>query len=44
MPMPLWCGKTIKVFNPSALRSGKSMVLTHVGRNSGRTYRPQPSK
>ena len=40
MPMPLWWGKVNKkVFNPSALRSGKWMVLTHVGRKSGTTYR-----
>lgn len=45
MPMPLWWGKiNTKVFNPSALHSGKWMVLTDVGRKSGRTYRPQPSK
>lgn len=40
MPMPLWWGKVNKeVFNPNALRSGKWMVLTHVGRKSGNTYR-----
>lgn len=40
MPMPLWWGQiNKKLFNPSALRNGKWKVLTHVGRNSGKTYR-----
>ena len=40
MPMPLWWGEVNKrVFNPSALNSGKWKVLTHVGRSSGRVYR-----
>jgi deazaflavin-dependent oxidoreductase (nitroreductase family) len=40
MPMPLWWGKINKrVFNPSAVRSGKWQVIHHVGRTSGRRYR-----
>ncbi|MEV5889060.1 nitroreductase family deazaflavin-dependent oxidoreductase [Nonomuraea fuscirosea] len=39
MPMPLWWGQVNKrVFNPLTLAQGKSPVLTHVGRASGRTY------
>ncbi len=39
MPMPLWWGHVNKrVFNPLTLAQGKSPVLTHVGRASGRTY------
>ena len=40
MPMPLWWGQVNKrVFNPTALKNGKWDILTHVGRNSGTTYR-----
>ncbi|MEV0312614.1 nitroreductase family deazaflavin-dependent oxidoreductase [Nonomuraea fuscirosea] len=39
MPMPLWWGQINKrVFNPLTLAQGKSPVLTHVGRASGRTF------
>lgn len=40
MPMPRWWGHINKrMFNPRAIASGKWPVLTHVGRNSGVTYR-----
>ncbi len=40
MPMPGWWGKINKrVFNPMELKRGVRPVLTHVGRNSGTTYR-----
>jgi deazaflavin-dependent oxidoreductase (nitroreductase family) len=40
MPMPRWWGHINKrVFNPRAIAGGKWPVLTHVGRNSGTTYR-----
>ncbi|MEV5498873.1 nitroreductase family deazaflavin-dependent oxidoreductase [Nonomuraea fuscirosea] len=39
MPMPLWWGQINKrVFNPLTLAQGKSPVLTHVGRASGRAF------
>ena len=39
MPYPRWLAKLNKrVFNPREVRRGKYPVVTHVGRNSGRTY------
>ena len=38
--MPRWLGRINKrVFNPWAIANEKYPVLTHVGRNSGTTYR-----
>jgi deazaflavin-dependent oxidoreductase (nitroreductase family) len=40
MPMPRWWVHINKrVFNPWAIANGRYPVLTHVGRNSGATYR-----
>lgn len=39
MPMPRWWTQINKrLFNPAELRRGKRPVLTHVGRQSGRTF------
>jgi len=40
MPMPGWWGHlNSRVFTPRAFKSGKRVVLTHVGRSSGMAYR-----
>lgn len=40
MPVPMWVAKINKrFFNPMEIKRGKSPVIIHDGRSSGKTYR-----